>query len=58
MSHKSSLNLILIGLGVWAVLVSAGPTLALLMKAAVPLVIAVGIVAVALRLTLFHTRKW
>ena len=41
-----------------AVLVSAGPTLVALAHAAVPLVIAVGIVAVVLRLVVFHTRNW
>jgi len=39
-------------------LTAAGPTLTALMHAAVPLVIAVGVVAVALRLVYFHTRKW
>jgi hypothetical protein len=41
-----------------AVLTAAGPTLVELAHAAVPLVIAVGVVAVALRLVYFHTRKW
>jgi hypothetical protein len=41
-----------------SVLVSAGPTLVALANAAVPLVIAVGVVAVALRLVFFHTRRW
>jgi len=41
-----------------AVLVSAGPTLVSLIHAAVPLVIAVGVVALLLRLVYFHTRKW
>lgn len=39
-----------------SVLVSAGPTLVALAHAAVPLVVAVGIVAGALRLIFFHTR--
>jgi hypothetical protein len=40
------------------VLVSAGPTLVALAHAAVPVVIAVGIVAVIVRLVFFHTRRW
>jgi hypothetical protein len=39
-----------------AVLISAGPTLVTLTHAAVPLIVAVGIVAVVLRLVFFHTR--
>ena len=41
-----------------SVLVSAGPTLVALAHAAVPLVIVGGVVAVAVRLVFFHTRKW
>jgi hypothetical protein len=41
-----------------AVLVSAGPTLIALIHAAVPLVIAIGLVAAVLRLVFFHTRRW
>jgi hypothetical protein len=43
---------------VLAVLVAAGPTLVALVHAAVPLVIAGGVVAVVLRLVFFHTRRW
>lgn len=39
-----------------SVLVSAGPTLVALVHAAVPLTIAVGIVAIIVRLVFFHTR--
>lgn len=39
-------------------LVAAGPTLVVLAQAAVPLVIALGVVAAVLRLVLFHTRRW
>lgn len=39
-----------------SILVSAGPTLIALVNTAVPLVVAVGIVAVVLRLVFFHTR--
>lgn len=41
-----------------AMLVSAGPALVALANAAVPLVIAGGVVAIALRLVFFHTRRW
>lgn len=39
-----------------SLLVSAGPTLVALAHAAVPLIAAVGIVAIAVRLVFFHTR--
>lgn len=39
-------------------LVAAGPTLVALAQAAVPLVIALGVVAAVLRLVFFHTRRW
>lgn len=39
-------------------LVCAGPTLVGLAHAAAPLVLAVGAVAIALRIVFFHTRKW
>ncbi len=41
-----------------SVLVSAGPTLVALVNAAVPLVVAVGLVAAILRVVFFHTRRW
>jgi hypothetical protein len=41
-----------------AMLVSAGPALVALANAAVPLVIAIGVVAAVLRLVFFHTRRW
>ena len=47
---------LVIGIIALSVLVSAGPTLVALAEAAVPLVIAVGIVAVIVRLVFFHTR--
>ena len=43
---------------VLVVFTSAGPTLVALAHAAVPLVIAGGVVAVVLRLVFFHTRRW
>jgi hypothetical protein len=49
---------IVIGIIALSVLVSAGPTLVALVNAAVPLVVAVGVVAVVLRLVFFHTRRW
>jgi hypothetical protein len=39
-----------------SILVSAGPTLVALAHAAIPLIVAVGIVAAVLRLIFFHTR--
>jgi hypothetical protein len=41
-----------------SILVSVGPTLVALAHAAVPLIVAVGIVVVVLRLVFFHTRNW
>ncbi len=49
---------LIVGIVALSVLVSAGPTLVALVKAALPLVIAVGVVAVVLRLVFFHTRRW
>lgn len=39
-------------------LVAAGPTLVALTEAALPLVIAVGVVAAVLWLVSFHTQRW
>jgi len=39
-------------------LTAAGPTIVALANALVPLVLAVGAVAIVLRLVFFHTRKW
>ncbi len=50
--------LLVVGIVALAVLVSAGPTLVALAHAAVPLVIALGVVAVIVRLVFFHTRRW
>jgi hypothetical protein len=41
-----------------AVLTAAGPTLVALAHAAVPLVIAVGVVVLALRAVWFFTNRW
>jgi len=49
-NHKKSGNLILTSLVLWAVLVSVGPLLVVLAHAAVPLVIAIGAVVVAIKL--------
>jgi hypothetical protein len=51
-------GLLAVSVVVLSVLVAAGPTLVALANAAVPLVIAIGIVVAALRLVFFHTRKW
>jgi hypothetical protein len=53
--NKLVLSLI-ISIVALSVLVSAGPTLIALVNAAVPLLIAGGIVAAVLRLVFFHTR--
>ena len=50
--------LLVASVALMSVLVSAGPTLVALANAAVPLVIAIGIVVAVLRLVFFHTRKW
>ena len=49
---------LIVGIVALSVLVSAGPTLVALVNAAVPLVVAIGVVAVVLRLVFFHTRRW
>ena len=56
-SHGSG-NLLLTVLVIWLVLMSVGPVLVVLFHAAVPLVIAVGLVFVAVRLALYFTRRW
>lgn len=56
--HASPTRLIVAGVIGWLILASVGPTLIELMRAAVPLVIAVGVVFAVLRLVLFHTRRW
>lgn len=59
MSHSSPPGkLLLVLIIALAVLVSAGPTLIALAHAALPLVIAGGVVAAVLRLVFFHTRRW
>jgi hypothetical protein len=50
--------LLVASVALMSVLVSAGPTLVALANAAVPLVIAIGIVVGVLRLVFLHTRKW
>jgi hypothetical protein len=51
--HKPP-NLILTVLVLWVVLMSIGPVLVVLIHAAIPLIIVLGVLAVAL----FHTRRW
>jgi hypothetical protein len=41
-----------------SVLEAAGPALVALARALVPLVIAVGVAAIGVRLVFFHTRRW
>jgi hypothetical protein len=55
---RRSTGSLLVCLGVLALLVVAGPTLAELATAAVPLVIAVGGVAVVLRLLWYFTGRY
>lgn len=56
-SHGGN-NPFLTVLVIWLVLMSVGPLLVVLFHAAVPLVIAAGLVFVAVRLTLYFTRRW
>lgn len=56
-SHKPTSFLFAV-IVTWAVLLSVGPVLVVLIHAAVPLVIAAGVMVAVLRLVLFHTRRW
>lgn len=56
--HGKSITVLLVAVVIWAVLVSAGPTLIELIHAAIPLVIVAGVVVAVLRLVVFHTRRW
>ena len=58
MGHSKSISWLLAAILLWAILASVGPTLIALIDAAIPMVIALGVVAIALRIALFHTRKW
>jgi hypothetical protein len=55
-NKKKSSSLILTSLVLWAVLVSVGPLLVVLLHAALPLVIAIGAVIVAIKLA--GREKW
>lgn len=55
-NKKKSSSLILTSLVLWAVLVSVGPLLVVLVHAALPLVIAIGAVVVAIKLA--GREKW
>lgn len=57
-NHKKAPNLMLTALVLWLVLVSVGPILVVLIHAAIPLVIVVGVVLIALRLVFSHTGRW
>lgn len=51
-------SFLVVSLAVLCLLLTAGPTLVALAQATVPLAIALGVVVAALRLVLFHTRRW
>lgn len=50
--------LLIVAIVALSLLVSAGPTIVGILNAAVPLIIAGGLVAAVLRLVWFHTRRW
>lgn len=58
MGHGKPFSWLLAAVLLWAILASIGPTLIALINASIPLVIALGVVAIAWRLAFFHTRKW
>ncbi|HET7590964.1 MAG TPA: hypothetical protein VFK14_12380 [Solirubrobacterales bacterium] len=58
MNKHGGTNPLLIVLLIWLALLSVGPILVLILHAAVPLVIAGGIVFVLVRLVLHHTHQW
>lgn len=58
MGHNKPLNLLLAVMVVWLIILSAGPMLVELIKAAVPLAIVVGVVLIILRLLLIHSQRW
>lgn len=47
-----------VGIVALILLVATGPTLLALSHAALPLIVTVGVVAIAVRLVFFHTRRW
>jgi len=47
-----------VGIVTLLALAATGPALVALSHAAVPLIVAVGVVAIAVRLVFFHTRRW
>jgi len=49
---------LLVGIAALCVLATTGPRLVALSHAAVPLIAAIGIVVVVVRLVFFHTRRW
>lgn len=55
---SNPVTVLVIAIAALCILVSAGPTLVALAHAALPLVIAGGVIAIALRLVFFHTRRW
>lgn len=51
-------GLLITALMVFVLLAAAAPLLIELSRALLPLVVALGVVAVAVRLVFFHTRRW
>jgi hypothetical protein len=49
---------LIVGIVALIFLAAVGPTLSDLAHAAVPFIVAVGVVAIAVRLVFFHTRRW
>lgn len=58
MNKHGGTNPLLIVLLIWLALLSVGPVLVLVLHAAVPLVIAGGIVFALVRLVLHYTHQW
>ena len=58
MTVPKPMTFLIVAIVTLSLMVSAGPTLVAVIKAAIPLVAVVGVVAAVLRLVFFHTRKW
>jgi hypothetical protein len=58
MSHKSPTSLVVTAAIGLMVIAAVAPSLIVLSRALVPLVVVVGVVLIVARLVLFHTRKW
>jgi hypothetical protein len=55
---KSLVTLIVTALAGVLLLSAVAPSLVSLSHALVPLIVAIGVVAIAVRLVVFHTRRW